>query len=79
MDKRPGFRKRIALELFRSIRRNRAKQATRTTHTLLGMYASLQCILPSLRQRLPCIGWHEGYAGGRFSESYRRYYSPCQP
>ena len=25
MDKRPGFRKRIALELFRSIRRNRAK------------------------------------------------------
>ena len=24
MDKRPGFRKRIALELFRSIRRNRA-------------------------------------------------------
>ena len=25
MDKRPGFRKRIALELFRSIRKNRAK------------------------------------------------------
>ena len=76
MDKRPGFRKRIALELFRSIRRNRAK--LHELRTLLGMYASLQCILPSLRQRLPCIGWHEGYAGGRFSESYRRYYSPCQ-
>lgn len=25
MDKRPGFRKRIALELARSIRRNKAK------------------------------------------------------
>ena len=25
MDKRPGFRKRIALELFRSLKRNRAK------------------------------------------------------
>lgn len=40
MDKRPGFRKRIALELFRSIRKNRAK-----LHELRTLF--WECTLPA--------------------------------
>ena len=76
MDKRPGFRKRIFGT--RPKYQEKQSQATRTTHTLLGMYASLQRFLPSLRQRLPRIGRHEGHADGRFSESNRRYNSSCR-
>lgn len=41
MDKRPNIKKRIALELFRSIKKNRAKLHELRTLTLLGVYASL--------------------------------------
>ena len=37
MNKRPGLRKRLALELFRSIRKNRAK--IRIAYALLGVHA----------------------------------------
>ena len=40
MDKRPNIKKRIALELFRSIKKNRAKLHG-IAYTLLGVYASL--------------------------------------
>ena len=45
MDKRPGFRKRIALELFRSIRRNRAK-----LHELRTLFweCTLRCNAPAV-------------------------------
>lgn len=38
MDKRPNIKKRIALELFRSIKKNRAK-LHELAYTLLGVYA----------------------------------------
>ena len=38
MNKRPGLRKRLALELFRSIRKNRAKIHA---YALLGVHAPL--------------------------------------
>ena len=56
--KYPTLRKRIALELFRLIKRNESK--THKLHTLF-----------SLRERLPCLQSTERYATRGFPSGYR--------